>query len=76
MHKANRVIGAGLAAAMAATMSLGACSTKGNDTGSTSTGGIKTDNGVTDKTIILGIQTDQSGVFKEIGLGLTHGHRL
>jgi len=76
MQRTSRVVGAGLAAAVAVTMSLGACSTKGDDSSSSSSGGVKTDKGVTDSTITLGVQTDESGVFKEIGLGITHGHEL
>ncbi|PRZ36627.1 ABC-type branched-subunit amino acid transport system substrate-binding protein [Antricoccus suffuscus] len=73
MHKKNRAIIIGM---LALSMSLAACSTKAASSGSTSSGGVKTDNGVTDKTITLGVQTDESGVFKEIGLGLTHGNQM
>ncbi len=73
MRRRSRAIIVGV---LTLSMSLAACSTKGDNSGSSSSGGVKTDHGVTDKTITLGVQTDLSGVFKEIGLGLTRGHQM
>ena len=55
------------------------CSTKAKESsggGSGASGSLKTDVGVTDKEINLAVQTDTSGVFKVLGLGLTHGNEL
>ena len=62
-----------------AVLALTACSTKAEeDSGSSGsdTGDVKTDFGVTDDTITLGVQSDLSGVFKSIGLALTHGNEI
>ena len=56
------------------------CSTKADSGSGNGNGGgggsLKTDVGVTDKEINLAVQTDTSGVFKILGLGLTHGNEM
>ncbi|MEV6878197.1 ABC transporter substrate-binding protein [Amycolatopsis sp. NPDC051128] len=67
-----------LAAALAAVLALGACSTKANDSGSSGSdsSGVKTGKGVTATEVTLGVMTDKSGVFKNLGLGVTQGNEL
>jgi ABC-type branched-subunit amino acid transport system substrate-binding protein len=70
----------GLSAAIA--LAITGCSSKAEDDSSSGgnagggTGDVKTDIGVTDSEIILGVQSDLSGVFKGIGLALTHGNEI
>ncbi|GAB3294107.1 ABC transporter substrate-binding protein [Epidermidibacterium keratini] len=65
-----------LGTALAITIS--GCSTKAQDSsgGGSGSDGVKTDIGVSDNEILLGVQSDLSGVFKSIGLALTHGNEL
>ncbi|WP_106849913.1 ABC transporter substrate-binding protein [Blastococcus sp. Marseille-P5729] len=71
-----------LITSMAATalLTLTACSTKADNSGDSGgggdSGGVKTDIGVTEDEIVLGVQSDLSGVFKGIGLALTHGNQI
>lgn len=67
-----------MAGAIALTLSVAGCSTKGGSTGAqkSSKGGIKTDFGVTDSTINLGMLVDESGVFKVIGIAQAEGSEL
>lgn len=54
-------------------------SASGSGSGSSATtgaDGVKTDFGVTDKGITLGIITDNTGPFKDLGLGIVHGHEM
>ena len=77
MKHTTTAIGAGLAAVCI--LATSACSTKAqDDSGSadSGSGGVKTDIGVTDTEITLGVQSDMSGVFKSIGLALSHGNEL
>ncbi|WP_153505991.1 ABC transporter substrate-binding protein [Cumulibacter manganitolerans] len=76
MNKRVQIL-CGLSAALALTVT--GCSNKAKDDTSSSGGGsgsVKTDVGITDKEILLGVQSDLSGVFKSIGLGLTHGNEM
>lgn len=68
---------AAVAAAVAAGLVLAGCSNKANP-GTAQGGGsaVKTDFGVTNTDITLGALTDASGVFKNLGLGITHGSEL
>ncbi|MDX6377811.1 MAG: hypothetical protein QOE98_2114 [Gaiellaceae bacterium] len=52
------------------------CGSKGSDSGSTSSGGIKTGPGITDKTITLGVLTDLSGVFAPLAQPLTQANQM
>ena len=65
-------------AGLAAVSLVAGCSTKAQDSsgGGGGADGVKTDFGVTDDEILLGVQSDLSGVFKSIGLALTHGNEL
>ncbi|WP_153505990.1 ABC transporter substrate-binding protein [Cumulibacter manganitolerans] len=76
MKRMTTAVGAGLTAACI--LATTACSTKAQgDSGSSGgSGDVKTDIGVTDSEITLGVQTDMSGVFKSIGLALSHGNEL
>ena len=75
MRKSTSIIAASLV-----TLGLVAsgCSTKGGNSQQQSTddSGVKTDYGVTDSKITLGAMTDNSGVFKVIGLDITHGNQV
>ena len=75
MHKVNRAIVVG---AVALTLALGACSTKGGNSGAAKegAGGVKTDFGVTDDTFSLGVLVDESGAFKVTGLAQAEGNQL
>ena len=67
------------AGTMLVALAVTGCSTKAKESsggGSGASGSLKTDVGVTDKEINLAVQTDTSGVFKVLGLGLTHGNEL
>src|SRR5438067_4034352 len=74
MRTAHRAV---VTAAVTVTLVLAGCSTKANQ-GAGQGGGsaIKTDFGVTNTDITLGSLTDASGVFKNLGLGITHGNEL
>ncbi len=75
MRKSTSIIAASLV-----TLGLIAsgCSTKGGTSQqqATDNSGVKTDYGVTDSKITLGAMTDNSGVFKVIGLDITHGNQV
>lgn len=75
MRRINRAL---IVGALAVTMSLAACSTKGGTSGEqkTGAGGVKTDFGVTNDTITLGALVDESGVFKVTGLAQAEGNQL
>ena len=78
MKRVSTLLTSALAVAVLATS---ACSTKAEDDGDSGGSGVgpgdvKTDIGVTDDTITLGVQSDLSGVFKSIGLALTHGNEI
>jgi len=65
--------GAVLAAlALAAT----ACSSKGDDDGDKSSGGVKTGPGITDTTITLGALTDTSGPYAPLGKSIVNAQQL
>ncbi|MEO6956001.1 MAG: ABC transporter substrate-binding protein [Antricoccus sp.] len=61
---------------LAALIGLSGCSTKGNTSGTSDSGGIKTDFGVDKDSITLGINMDHSGVFKTFDVGLLHGTQI
>ncbi|GDY33706.1 ABC transporter substrate-binding protein [Gandjariella thermophila] len=73
MQTAQRAL---LTAAVAATLVLTGCSSKAVNNSSGGGSAVKTDVGVTDQTITLGVLTDASGVFKNLGLGITHGNEI
>ena len=75
MRRSSTMIATGL---LALGLVASGCSTKGDSTQkqSTDSSGVKTDFGVTDDTIKLGAMTDNSGVFKVIGLDITHGNQV
>ncbi|PRZ36629.1 ABC-type branched-subunit amino acid transport system substrate-binding protein [Antricoccus suffuscus] len=75
MRKLNFAI---IGGALALTLTMSACSTKGGSSGEakTGSGGVKTDFGITNKDITLGVMTDTSGVFKLLGIGITDGNQI
>lgn len=72
----KRNISGGLAVVAIGALTLTGCSTKAASNESSSSGGVKTDVGVTDSEITLGVQTDMSGIFKTVGLAITHGDEI
>jgi len=75
MNRYFRIAATFVVAAMLVAVAAG-CGSKGSDSGSKSSGGIKTGPGVTDKTITLGVLTDLSGVFAPLAQPLTQANQL
>lgn len=72
----KRNLTAGLAAITIGTLALSACSTRASNDEAQASGDVKTDFGVTENEITLGVQTDMSGIFKTVGLAITHGDEI
>jgi len=75
MNRYFRIAATFVVAAMLVAVAAG-CGSKGSDSGSKSSGGIKTGPAVTDKTITLGVLTDLSGVFAPLAQPLTQANQL
>jgi ABC-type branched-subunit amino acid transport system substrate-binding protein len=75
MNRYLRIAATFAVAALLVAVAAG-CGSKGSNSGSNSSGGIKTGPGVTDKTITLGVLTDLSGVFAPLAQPLTQANQL
>lgn len=64
--------------ALAGVLALTACSTKasGSGSGGVDASGVKIGAGVSADSITLGVMTDKTGVFKNLGLSVSHGNEL
>lgn len=72
----KRNLTAGVAAITISPLALAACSTRASNDEAQASGDVKTDFGVTEDEITLGMQTDMSGIFKTVGLAITHGQEI